>query len=64
MTPGAHLVLADQFSTWLLPTLLGKRRDKARTKGRATRLIAAAGLNVPQWHDLNAVIIRAVTATK
>jgi ubiquinone/menaquinone biosynthesis C-methylase UbiE len=64
MTPGAHLVLADQFSTWLLPTLLGKRRDKARTKGRATRLIAAAGLNVLQWHDLNAVIIRAVTATK
>jgi len=64
MTPGAHLVLADQFSNWLLPTLLGKRRDKARTKVRATRLFVAAGLNVLQWHDLNVVIIRAVTATK
>jgi ubiquinone/menaquinone biosynthesis C-methylase UbiE len=64
MTPGAHLVLADQFSTWLLPTLVGKRRDKARTKSRAARLITAAGLNVLHWHDLNTVIIRAVTAAK
>ena len=64
MTPGAQLVLADQFSTWLLPTLLGKRRDKARTKSRAARLITATGLNVLQWHDLNTVIIRAVTAAK
>jgi ubiquinone/menaquinone biosynthesis C-methylase UbiE len=64
MAPGAYLVLADQFSILLLPTLLGKRRDKARTKGRATRLLAAADLDELQWHDLDAAIIRAVTATK
>ena len=56
--------MMEQRGTWLVPTLLGKRRNKARTKGRVTRLIAAAGLNVLQWHDLNAVIIRAVIATK
>ena len=64
MAPGAHLVLADQFSAWLLPTLLGSRSGKARTKARATRLIVAAGLHGVEWHDLHAVIIRAATATK
>lgn len=64
MAAGAHLVLADQFSAWLLPTLLGSRRGKARTKARATRLIVAAGLHGLEWHDLYAVIIRAATATK
>lgn len=64
MAPGAHLVLADQFSAWLLPTLLGSRHGKARTKARATRLIVAAGLHGVEWHDLDAVIIRAATATK
>ena len=64
MAPGAHLVLADQFSAWLLPTLLGSRSGKARTRARATRLIVAAGLHGVEWHDLYAVIIRAATATK
>jgi ubiquinone/menaquinone biosynthesis C-methylase UbiE len=64
MAPGAHLVLADQFSAWLLPTLLGSRSGKARTKARATRLIVAAGLHGVEWHALYAVIIRAATATK
>jgi predicted TPR repeat methyltransferase len=54
----------DQFSAWLLPTLLGSRSGKARTKARATRLIVAAGLHGVEWHDLYAVIIRAATATK
>jgi SAM-dependent methyltransferase len=64
MTPGGHLVLADQFSAWLLPTLLLGRRGKARTRRRATRLVTAAGFRAPEWHDLYAVIIRAVAATK
>jgi ubiquinone/menaquinone biosynthesis C-methylase UbiE len=64
LAPGGHLVLVDQFSAWLLPTLAGGRRDKARTKLRATRLLAAAGFRSPQWHALYAVIIQAVTATR
>ena len=40
------------------------RRGKARTKLRATRLLAVAGFRSPQWHRLYAVIIPAVTATK
>jgi ubiquinone/menaquinone biosynthesis C-methylase UbiE len=64
LAPAGHLVLVDQFSAWLWPTLAGGRHDKARTKLRATRLLAAAGLRSPQWHRLYAVIIQAVTATK
>jgi ubiquinone/menaquinone biosynthesis C-methylase UbiE len=64
LAPGGCLVLADLFSPLLLPTLLAGRRDKARTRRRATRLLAAAGLRSPDWHRLYAVIIRAVTATK
>ena len=63
LVPGGHLVLIDQFSAWLAPTLLGGRRGKARTKRRATRLLAQAGFSSPQWHDLYAVIIRAAVAT-
>jgi hypothetical protein len=57
-------VLADQFSAWLVPTLVAGRRDRARTKRRADRLLGGAGLRAQEWHDLYAVIIRAVTATK
>jgi ubiquinone/menaquinone biosynthesis C-methylase UbiE len=64
MVPGGTLVLVDQFSSWLLPTPLAGRRGKARTKRRATRLVTAAGFRSPRWHDLYAVIIRAVTALK
>jgi ubiquinone/menaquinone biosynthesis C-methylase UbiE len=64
LAPGGHLVLADQFSAWLLPTLLAGRRGKARTKKRAARLLQAAGFRSLEWHTLYAVIIRAVTATK
>jgi ubiquinone/menaquinone biosynthesis C-methylase UbiE len=64
LTPGGRLVLADLFSAWLWPTILLGRRDRARTKLRATRLLAAAGFRAPQWHDLYAVIIQAVTATR
>jgi ubiquinone/menaquinone biosynthesis C-methylase UbiE len=63
LVPGGHLVLIDLFSAWLAPTLLGGRRNKARTKRRAARLLAQAGFSPPQWHDLYAVIIRAAVAT-
>lgn len=43
-----HLVLADQFSLLLCPTLIADRRGKARTRARATRLVLAAGLRSPQ----------------
>jgi ubiquinone/menaquinone biosynthesis C-methylase UbiE len=64
LLPGGRLVLIDLFSAWLVPTLLAGRRGKARTKRRATRLLAEAGFPAPQWHDLYAVIIRATIATK
>jgi ubiquinone/menaquinone biosynthesis C-methylase UbiE len=64
LRPGGHLVLVDQFSGWLLPTLLTSRRGKARTKGRATNLVLRAGFSSPQWHRLYATIINGVTATK
>jgi ubiquinone/menaquinone biosynthesis C-methylase UbiE len=64
LVPGGRLVLTDQFSVLLWPTLAGSRRGKARTKARATRLVTRAGLHSPQWHALYAVIIQTVTATK
>jgi ubiquinone/menaquinone biosynthesis C-methylase UbiE len=63
LVPGGQLVLVDQFSRWLVPTLIGGRRGKARTPGRAHRLLAAAGFSSIAWHDLYATIIKAVTAT-
>jgi ubiquinone/menaquinone biosynthesis C-methylase UbiE len=64
LRPGGHLVLVDQFSWWLAPTLLTSRRGKARTRRHASRLLLRAGFCSPQWHRLYAVIINAVTATK
>lgn len=60
---GGHLVLADQFSLWLAPTLLIGQRGKARTKCRATARLRGAGFTSVVWHDLYAAIIRAATAT-
>jgi ubiquinone/menaquinone biosynthesis C-methylase UbiE len=64
LAPGGTLVLTDQFSNLLWPTMLGRHRGKARTRPRATRLITAAGLHDPQWHPCYAVIIQSVTAVK
>jgi ubiquinone/menaquinone biosynthesis C-methylase UbiE len=64
LRPGGHLVLVDQFSRWLLPTLATSRRGKARTRARATALLLHAGFRSPQWHRLYALIINGVTATK
>ena len=64
LTPGGHLVLSDLFSVWLAPTLVGSRRGRARTRSRANRLIAAAGLRDPRWHRLAGPIVATVTATR
>jgi ubiquinone/menaquinone biosynthesis C-methylase UbiE len=63
LAPGGHLVLADQFSPLLLPTLLAGRRGKARTQRRASQLLSAAGFEGLAWHNLYKLIIKAVTAT-
>jgi ubiquinone/menaquinone biosynthesis C-methylase UbiE len=64
LAPDGTLVLTDQFSNLMWPTMLGSRRGKARTRSRATRLITAAGLRDPQWHPCYAVIIQTATAVK
>ncbi len=68
LAPGGRLVLTDLFSLALLPTLIGARSDRARTKLRATKLLAAAGFRSVVWHRLYAGvwlsgIFRAVTAS-
>lgn len=63
LVPGGRLVLVNQFSPLYLPTLVGSRRGKARTRRRATRLLARAGFRSPEWHVLYAVVIGAVTAS-
>ena len=64
LAPGGWLVLTDQFSAWLAPTLITTRRGKARTKRRATRLLKMSGFQTIQWHDLQSVLIRAAAARK
>ena len=64
LRPGGQLVLVDQFSRWLLPTLAVGRRGKARTRHRANRLLLRAGFDHPCWHRVHAVIINGVVATK
>ena len=56
-----RLIIADLFSPWLIPTLVGSRKDKARTKARANGLLASVGLRVVAWHDV-VPLIRAVVA--
>jgi ubiquinone/menaquinone biosynthesis C-methylase UbiE len=63
LVTGGRLVLTDQFSNLLLPTLLAGRRHKARTQQRASALMAAAGFRSLEWHDRFAAIMRTVTAT-
>lgn len=62
LAKGGHFVLADQFSAWLAPTLLAGRRGRARTAGRATRLLAEAGFGSLRWHGLGLVLVKAVSA--
>ena len=64
LRPSGYLVLVDQFSQWLIPTLAVSRRGKARTRRRATALLLGAGFDRPDWHHLYAVIINAAVATR
>lgn len=62
---GGRFVLADLFSLWLWPTLMvGDRRGKARTKGRAARLLREAGFRDIRWHPLHTVVVNAVSAVR
>jgi ubiquinone/menaquinone biosynthesis C-methylase UbiE len=62
LVPGGHLILVDQFSGWLVPTLLFGRSGKARTRRRASRLLDAAGFGPVARHQVYAVIINAAAA--
>jgi ubiquinone/menaquinone biosynthesis C-methylase UbiE len=64
LAPSGQLVLTDLFSPLLLPTLLGARRDRARTKHRAEPLLRAAGFRTMAWHSLYSLIISTVVAAK
>jgi ubiquinone/menaquinone biosynthesis C-methylase UbiE len=64
LAPGGWLVLADLFSVWLAPTLVGSRRHKARTKRRASHLLAGAGFQAVRWHSGEGAVIRTVTARR
>jgi hypothetical protein len=60
-----HQQIADRtadLALTLAPTLTGNRSHQARTKSRAARLLATAGFRAIQWHHIEAIIIRAVTA--
>jgi ubiquinone/menaquinone biosynthesis C-methylase UbiE len=63
LTARGSFVLADLCSSWLLPTLVGSRSDRARTPLRATKLLVAVGFRSVSWHRLYGGIIRAVTAS-
>ena len=64
LSPGGHLLLTDQFSELLWPTLISTRRQKARTRRRVSRLLLASGFEQPRWRRLYAVIISSVVVTK
>jgi len=64
LRPGGHLVLVDQFSRWLTPTLAVGRRGKARTRSRASSLLLSAGFDRPEWHTVYAVIINGAVAAR
>jgi ubiquinone/menaquinone biosynthesis C-methylase UbiE len=64
LEPEGHLLLADLFSRWLIPTLFGSRRGKARTQERLTPLLTEAGLSLPNWHRLQTPLMAAANVVK
>lgn len=64
MTPEGRLVLVDLFCAALVPTLLGDRRYKARTKARLQALLASGGFVQPVWHDVAGRLIRAAVTAR
>jgi len=63
LAPRGRLVLADLFSPWLAPTLIGSRRGKARTRTRASAALYSAGLHELGWHRVYP-FIRVVVAER
>ncbi len=59
---GGHLVLTDQISRWLVPTLAGRRRTKARTRRRVEAALGDAGLRAEAWHRVMTIIGTVVAA--
>jgi ubiquinone/menaquinone biosynthesis C-methylase UbiE len=64
LEPSGHLLLADLFSRWLIPTLFGRRRGNARTRERLTPLLTEAGLSSPNWHPLRTPLMAAAEVVK
>ena len=63
-TPIGRLIVVDQFSGWLLPTLVAGRRGEARTKASATRLLKSVGFASIRWQGLYTPLIKAVVASR
>jgi ubiquinone/menaquinone biosynthesis C-methylase UbiE len=63
LRPKGHLVLADLFSIWMVPTLLLGHRGRVRTIAGASSLVRAAGLEVVGRHNLY-VVVQAISARK
>jgi ubiquinone/menaquinone biosynthesis C-methylase UbiE len=61
LSANGYLIIADLFSPLLIPSLMRSRKDKARTKARASRLLASAGLRMIAWEDVGP-LIRALVA--
>lgn len=59
-----HLLLADLLSRWLVLTLFGSRRGKARTRERLAPLLTGAGFGSPRWQPLHTPLIGAVKVVK
>jgi ubiquinone/menaquinone biosynthesis C-methylase UbiE len=64
LAPDGSLVLADLFSRWLVPTLIGRRRGKARTRQRFASLLLDTGFGPPTWHRLQTPLIAAAAAAR
>lgn len=64
LRPGGHLLLADVFSPWLAVSGTVARRERARTRRRASALLRSCGFVSLRWQRLYTPVISAVTATR
>jgi ubiquinone/menaquinone biosynthesis C-methylase UbiE len=62
LEPEGFLIVADLFSRWLVPTLVGRRRGKARTRRRFASLLLDAGFRPPIWHRVQTPLIGAAVS--
>jgi ubiquinone/menaquinone biosynthesis C-methylase UbiE len=63
LAPTGHLVLTDLFSIWCVPTLIGSRRGRVRTRRRIEALLRSAGLATLEWQRPYSVILNTVVAS-